>query len=62
MVRYPDSSHHDETENMLGSLNVAELFSGRPGVNKTEYVVQRGDVLDRVAHKTRKRPGIYLSG
>ena len=56
MVRYPDSSHHDETENMLGSLNVAELFSGRPGVNKTEYVVQRGDVLDRVAHKTRSDP------
>ena len=53
MVRYPDSSHHDEAENMLGNMNLAELFSGRAGPDKTQYVVQRGDVLDRVAHKTK---------
>ncbi len=56
MVRYPDSSHHDEAENMLGSLNLGELFSGHLGPNKTEYVVQRGEVLDRVAHKTKSDP------
>lgn len=56
MVRYPDSSHHDEAENLLGSMNLAELFSGHAGPNKTEYVVQRGDVLDRVAHKTKSDP------
>ncbi len=56
LVRYPDSSHRDEAENMMGSINLAELFSGRPGPNKTEYIVQHGDVLDRVAHKTRSDP------
>ena len=56
MVRYPDSSHHDEAENMLGSVNLGELFNGHPGANKTEYVVQRGEVLDHVAHKTKSDP------
>ena len=56
MVRYPDSSHHDEAENILGSINLADLFSGRPGPDKIEYIVQRGDVLDRVAHKTKSDP------
>ena len=53
LVRYPDSSHHDEAENLLGSINLAELFSGQAGPDKTQYIVQRGDVLDRVAHKTK---------
>ena len=53
MVRYPDSSHHDEAETLLGNINLAELFSGRSGPDKIQYVVQRGDVLDRVAHKTK---------
>ncbi len=53
MVRYPDSSHHDEAEALLGNVNVGELFNGRPGPNKIEYIVQRGEVLDRVAHKTK---------
>lgn len=53
MIRYPDSSHHDEAETLLGNINVAELCSGHGAPNKTEYIVQRGDVLDRVAHKTK---------
>ncbi len=53
LVRYPDSSHHDEAENLLGSINLSELFSGRAGPDRTEYIVQRGDVLDRVAHKMK---------
>ena len=56
MVRYPDSSHLDEAESLLGSINLADLLSGRPGPDKTEYIVQRGDVLDRVAHKTKSDP------
>ncbi len=60
MVRYPDSSHHDEAETLLGNINLAELFSGRGATNKTEYIVQRGDVLDRVAHKTRSDPELIF--
>jgi LysM repeat protein len=53
LSNYPDSSHHREAEELLGNINVGELFSGSPGPNKTEYIVQRGDVLDRVATKTK---------
>lgn len=56
LIRYPDSSHHDDALAMLGDLNLSELFSGRPGPGKTEYIVQRGDVLDRVAHKVKSDP------
>jgi LysM repeat protein len=50
---YPDSSHHREAEALLGDLNVNELLSGRPGPGKFTYIVQRGDVIDRVAKKTK---------
>ena len=53
LTRYPDSSHRQDAETLLGDLNVTELLSGRPGPDKVEYIVQRGDVLDRVAHKTK---------
>ena len=56
LVRYPDSSHRDEALTLLGDMNLTELFSGQPGPDKTEYIVQRGDVLDRVAHKTKSDP------
>ena len=56
VVRYPDSSHHDEALTMLGDMNLTELFSSQPGPGRTEYIVQRGDVLDRVAHKTQSDP------
>ena len=56
LIRYPDSSHHDEALALLGDMNLTELFSGQPGPGKTEYIVQRGDVLDRVAHKTKSDP------
>ena len=53
LTRYPDSTHHDEAETILGELNVVDLMSNAPGPDKIEYVVQRGDVIDRVAHKTK---------
>ena len=56
LIRYPDSSHHDQALSLLGDMNLTELFSGQPGPGKTEYIVQRGDVLDRVAHKTKSDP------
>ncbi len=60
LTRYPDSSHRQEAETMLGDINLAELFSGHPGPNKVEYIVQRGDVLDRVAHKTKSNPELIF--
>ena len=56
LVRYPDSSHRDQALSLLGEMNLMDLFSGQSGPDKTQYIVQRGDVLDRVAHKTRSDP------
>ena len=56
LVRYPDSSHHDQALSLLGDMNLTQLFSTQPGPDKAEYIVQRGDVLDRVAHKTKSDP------
>lgn len=56
LIRYPDSSHHDEALGLLGDINLSELFSGRPGPGKTEYTVQPGEVLDRVARKLKSDP------
>lgn len=53
LTRFPESSHRDEAETMLGELNVMDLLSNQPGPDKVEYIVQRGDVIDRVAHKTK---------
>ena len=56
LIRYPDSSRRDEALGLFGDMNLSELFSGQPGPGKSVYIVQRGDVLDRVAHKTKSDP------
>jgi LysM repeat protein len=60
LTRYPDSSHRQEAETMLGDINLAGILSGQPGPEKVEYIVQRGDVLDRVAHKTKSNPELIF--
>lgn len=60
LARFPDSSHHNDAEAMLGELNLAGLFSGLPGPGKIDYIVEKGDVLDRVAHKTHSNPELIF--
>lgn len=60
LARYPDSSHRDEAEAMLGDLNYSDLLSAEPGPGKVQYIVQRGDVLDRVAKKTKSDPELIF--
>ncbi len=60
LARFPDSSHRDDAEAMLGELNLAGLFSGLPGPGKLDYIVEKGDVLDRVAHKTHSNPELIF--
>lgn len=56
LTHYPDSSHKNDVESMLGDINLSELFSGSPGPGKVEYIVSSGDTLDRVARKTKSNP------
>ena len=60
LTHYPDSPHKNEVEFMLGDINTGDLFSGNPGPGKLEYIVQHGDVLDRVAHKTKSSPELIF--
>ena len=54
--RYPESSHHQEALALLGDINLAELMDSHPGPGKTQYIVQPGEVLERVAHKVKSDP------
>jgi LysM repeat protein len=60
LTHYPDSPHKTEVESMLGDINLGELFSGKPGPGKLEYIVLPGDVLDRVARKTKSNPELIF--
>lgn len=60
LTRYPDSSHRNEAESLLGDINYSELLNTDPGPGKVQYIVQRGDVLDRVAHKTKSDPELIF--
>jgi hypothetical protein len=60
LARFPDSSHRDDAKAILGELNLAALFSGLPGPGKYDYIVGKGDVLDRVAHKTHSNPELIF--
>jgi LysM repeat protein len=54
--RYPDSTKIDEAKDILGEINTDILLSGTPAPEKEEYIVQKGDVITRVALKL-KVPG-----
>ena len=41
----------NETEKMLGQINVSLLLSPAPMPEKTEYIVQSGDMLEKLAKK-----------
>ena len=60
LTKYPDSPFRARAESLLGEVNVDQLFSGTAGPDKVEYIVQRGDVLDRVAHKTKSNPELIF--
>ena len=60
LTRYPDSSHRFEAESLLGEMNFSELLNSDPGPGKVQYIVQRGDVLDRVAKKTKSDPELIF--
>lgn len=46
-----DSATLNKTEKMLGQINVNLLLSPAPMPEKTEYIVQSGDILEKLAKK-----------
>ena len=58
--RYPESSKIDEAKNLLGNINADLFLSTRPAPEKEVYIVQRGDVINRVAGKLKVTPELLM--
>ena len=60
LQKYPSSQHTEEAEKLLGDVNMDILLSKYPSPEKQVYVVKRGDVLARVAAKTKTTPELIM--
>ena len=60
LTKYPNSQHTEEAKDMLGEVNMQILLSKYPSPEKQEYVVKSGDVLARVAAKTKTTPELIM--
>ncbi|MGI8819314.1 MAG: LysM peptidoglycan-binding domain-containing protein [Chthoniobacterales bacterium] len=60
LQRYPNGQHTEEAKDLLGDVNMAILLSKYPSPEKQEYVVKSGDVLARVAQKTKSAPELIM--
>ncbi|MEP6809107.1 MAG: LysM peptidoglycan-binding domain-containing protein [Chthoniobacterales bacterium] len=60
LQKYPNSQHSDEAKDVLGEINMSILLSKYPTPEKQDYVVKRGDVLARVAAKTKTTPELIM--
>lgn len=60
LTKYPNSQHTEEAKDFLGEVNMQILLSKYPSPEKQEYVVKSGDVLARVAAKTKTTPELIM--
>src|SRR4051794_4465019 len=60
LTKYPNSKHTEEAKDLLGEVNMQILLSKYPSPEKQEYIVKSGDVLARVAAKTKTTPELLM--
>lgn len=58
--KFPTSPHADEAKDLLGEINIDIFLSRTPSPEKEEYIVKPGDVLQKVAHKTKSTPELIM--
>lgn len=58
--RYSTSAHADEAKDLLGEINIDIFLSRMPSLEKQEYVVQAGDVINKVARKMKTTPELIM--
>jgi LysM repeat protein len=58
--KYPNGLHVEEAKDLLGEVNVDILLSRTPAPGKQEYIVKPGDVLAKIAHKTKSTPELIM--
>ncbi len=60
LQKFPTGLHTEEAKDLLGDINMEILLSKYPSPEKQEYTVKRGDVLARVAAKTKSTPELIM--
>ena len=60
LTKFPNSQHTEEAKDLLGEVNMQILLSKYPSPEKQEYIVKGGDVLARVAAKTKSTPELIM--
>ena len=57
---FPESSKIEDARDLLGEVNTRIMFSPMPSPEKQLYVVRSGDVLNRVAAKTKSTAELIM--
>jgi hypothetical protein len=60
LQKFPTGQHVEEAKDLLGQVNVEMLFSDYRSPEKQEYVVRSGDVLAKIANKTKTTPELIM--
>lgn len=60
LQKYPTSPNAEAAKDMLGAVNMQILLSKYPSPEKQVYVVKSGDVIARVAAKTKSTPELIM--
>ena len=60
LQRFPNGPHLEEAKDLLGQVNVEMLLTDYPSPDKQEYIVRSGDVLAKIAHKTKTTPELIM--
>jgi LysM repeat protein len=60
MQRFPTGQHIEEAKDLLGQVNTEMLFTDYRSPEKQEYVVRSGDVLAKIAAKTKTTPELIM--
>ena len=60
MIYYQDSEFYPEAKRIVGEINIDRLLSREPAPGKSEYIVESGDVLSRIASKAKSTVGYII--
>ena len=60
LQKYPSGPHVEEAKDLLGDINAEILLSPYRSPEKEEYVVRSGDVLAKIANKTKTTPELIM--
>ncbi len=60
LQKFPSGPHIEEAKDLLGQVNVEMLFTEYRSPDKQEYIVRSGDVLAKIANKTKTTPELIM--